>query len=162
MNWLIPSPDLGVCSMDKTWLSGVIPQCDPFLLSLGSSSASPPARVQAWGRLTQPCPSAQPQSPHVWLTRQFPKNGAIWVHSQPRPSSVCTGEVRAPHATRGVVLGRRRGCGCMVCSVPSAEQGYALQCSICSPISRVIFSSEHVSVVWCWYEPLQLCTPAFL
>lgn len=149
VNWPIPSPDLGLCSTNKPWFSAVLPQCGSFLCRSSSTSSS-------LGRAEPALPSAQPLSSCVWLSRQFPKSGPFgctpsqgqvhcalgrWLHPTPREES-CWGGGEA-------VAG-------WFCSVLSAEQGCALQGSICSSVSRVIFSSEHVSVVWCWYEPLQL------
>lgn len=82
VDWLIASLDLGVCNTNKKWwqcLLQVIPYVylSMMLLSLRSSFWSPPvSSVQASAGLSQPCSSAEKQSSHVLLTRQFPK----WEH----------------------------------------------------------------------------------
>lgn len=125
-----------------------------MLLSLRSSSASSPvSQVQASGGLSQPCSSTEKQSSPVLHTRQFPK----W-------ECFCALTEEAEFMLRFIgdsIPCWMRVCGYTVCSMFLAEQCYVLQCSICSCISQVIFGSEHVCVVWWWYEPFQLAPQHF-
>lgn len=134
----------------------MIPQCESFQgAALPEEQLCESSRASlSLGGQSGACCSAQKRVPMLCPAGSFPL-GAVPGHSEKAELTEHLGGDCAPRQERSRA-GEEERLWLMLCRVPSAEQGYALQCSICSSISRVIFSSEHVSVVRCWYEPLQL------